>query len=112
MERNKRILSDIIKSLEDDEILEIHYQGFIGKGINGLANNIAYISKDEETIVHKWENFYSTKMERYCLDYILLEDCVMITQQDVNVGRDIIQKNYTTYIPYSSITSFEVIHKI
>lgn len=107
----KRILTEVINNLEYGDILSIHYKGFVGRGLNGASNNVAYLSKQRDTKVNEWETFYSTKMQKNYISHQLLEDCIKISSNDINIARNVITDSITTYIPYNMITSFEVKHK-
>ena len=115
---NKEIMEDIIENILKEDTrdrLLIHYDGFIGRGINGVSSRSVWLAYEEIVTVNMIEQYDGDVTRTDLISYDLKEEYLIARYQDYRKGKyskEFIRrgKEYSMIIPYSSISSMEIRH--
>lgn len=108
-------IQEILDGLDINEVMTINYDGFYGRGINGLGHKYACIKNNYTT--NSWVEYtegYDNEKTKTSLIYLKLKDnyikaTYMRYRKDrydkkfLGVG-----KEYTVIIPYDRISSIDI----
>lgn len=115
---NKEMLEDIIEDIlrknEGDRLL-IHYDGFVGRGINGVSSKSVWLAYEEIVTVNMIEQYDGDTTRTDLISYDLKKEYLIARYQDYRKGKyskEFIRRGreYSMIIPYSSISSMEIRH--
>lgn len=115
---NKEIMEDIIENIlkkDTRDRLLIHYDGFVGRGINGVSSRSVWLAYEEIVTVCSVEQYDGDTTRTDLISYDIREEYIIARYQDYRKGKyskEFIRrgKEYSIIIPYSSISSMEVRH--
>lgn len=110
----KKDIQDLLNDLDLNESMTIHYEGFTGRGINGVSGHNIAIKQDYEIdSLVQFINGYDDKIKIYLTELKLTDRYIKASFKKHK--KDKYDKDYnqcftcwTTVIPYDKINSIDI----
>lgn len=104
----KSIIEELLNDLESNQVLELSYSGFIGRGINGVSA----VSMIVKSNYNNYGKVGYNKNYIYLVDLVLKDDYIKATYNCEKLDRHdaVISEsdNYSTVITYDNIASVDI----